>query len=97
MTVVKHLLVLGAFLDREATRLLAASEERVPRIAFLGQPDAAVEHANPFARNRRKRNEAAARQVERAQAVNAEAAELAGGCPILSSGGSVDVYESMPM
>ena len=27
----------------------------------------------------------------------AEATELAGGCPVLSSGGSVDVYESMPM
>jgi hypothetical protein len=27
----------------------------------------------------------------------AEAAELAGGCPILSGGGSVDVYETMPM
>ncbi len=27
----------------------------------------------------------------------AEATELAAGCPILGSGGSVDVYESMPM
>ncbi len=27
----------------------------------------------------------------------AEATELAGGCPVLQSGGSVDVYESMPM
>jgi len=26
-----------------------------------------------------------------------EATEMAAGCPILSSGGSVDVYESMPM
>ena len=25
------------------------------------------------------------------------AAELAGGCPVLGSGGSVDVYEAMPM
>ena len=25
------------------------------------------------------------------------AAEMAGGCPILSGGGSVDVYEAMPM
>lgn len=27
----------------------------------------------------------------------AAATELAGGCPILSAGGSVDVYEAMPM
>jgi hypothetical protein len=27
----------------------------------------------------------------------AEATELAGGCPVLQSGGSVDVYEAMPM
>ncbi len=27
----------------------------------------------------------------------AEATDLAGGCPILSGGGTVDVYEAMPM
>ena len=27
----------------------------------------------------------------------AEATEVAGGCPVLGSGGSVDVYEAMPM
>ena len=27
----------------------------------------------------------------------ADAAELAGGCPILKDGGTVDVYETMPM
>jgi hypothetical protein len=27
----------------------------------------------------------------------AEATEMAGGCPVLGVGGSVDVYESMPM
>jgi hypothetical protein len=26
-----------------------------------------------------------------------EAAEMAGGCPVLTDGGSVDVYEAMPM
>jgi hypothetical protein len=26
-----------------------------------------------------------------------EAAEMAGGCPVLTGGGSVDVYEAMPM
>ena len=63
--------------------------------------DAVVDGGNPFGASASVGGGEAASGLTGYSIIEADsldaATELAGGCPVLQSGGSVDVYEAMPM
>ena len=88
----------GAMAETEADQD-AAMQAWMGWFGSLG--DAVVDGGNPFGASASVGGGSAASGLTGYSILEADsleaATDLAGGCPVLSSGGSVDVYEAIPM